>query len=64
MPRQRGHAVVFVLALLACLVAAALLVHDSGRLAAQKYPPERESRAKERIGDRPPSPDLVTEIAR
>ncbi len=36
MPRQRGHAVVFVLALLACLVAAALLVHDSGRLAAQK----------------------------
>ena len=30
MPRQRGHAVVFVLALLACLVAAALLVHDSG----------------------------------
>lgn len=36
MPRERGHAVVFVLALLACLVAAALLVHDSGRLAAQK----------------------------
>ena len=36
MPRQRGHAVVFVLALLACLLAAALLVHDSGRLAAQK----------------------------
>lgn len=36
MPREQGHAVVFVLALLACLVAAALLVHDSGRLAAQK----------------------------
>lgn len=36
MPRERGHAVVFVLALLACLVAAAGLVHESGRLAAQK----------------------------
>jgi hypothetical protein len=35
-----------------------------GRLAAQKYPPERESRSKERIGDRPPPPELVTEIAR
>ena len=35
-----------------------------GRLAAQKYPPERESRARERIGDRPPAPELVTEIVR
>ncbi|HEY4244946.1 MAG TPA: tetratricopeptide repeat protein [Kofleriaceae bacterium] len=35
-----------------------------GRLAADKFPPERESRSKERIGDRPPVPDLVTEIAR
>jgi cellulose synthase operon protein C len=35
-----------------------------GRLAAQKYPPERESRSRERIGDRPPVPDLVTEIVR
>jgi len=35
-----------------------------GRLAAQKYPPERESRSHERIGDRPPVPELVTEIAR
>lgn len=35
-----------------------------GRLAAQKYPPEREARSRERIGDRPPQPELVTEIAR
>jgi tetratricopeptide (TPR) repeat protein len=35
-----------------------------GRLASQKYPPERESRGKERIGDRPPTPELVTEIVR
>jgi tetratricopeptide (TPR) repeat protein len=35
-----------------------------GRLAAQKYPPERESRSRERIGDRPPTPEIVTEIAR
>jgi cellulose synthase operon protein C len=35
-----------------------------GRLAAQKYPPEHESRGKVRSGDRPPNPDLVTEIAR
>ncbi|MBA3395755.1 MAG: tetratricopeptide repeat protein [Deltaproteobacteria bacterium] len=35
-----------------------------GRIAADKFPPERESRSKERIGDRPPTPELVTEIAR
>lgn len=35
-----------------------------GRLAADKFPPEREARSKERIGDRPPAADLVTEIAR
>ena len=35
-----------------------------GRLAAQKYPPEREARSKQRIGDRPPSPEMITEIAR
>ena len=35
-----------------------------GRLAADKYPPERESRDKERIGDRPPKPAFVTEVAR
>ncbi len=35
-----------------------------GRLAAQKFPPEHESRAKERIGDRPPNPELITEVAR
>ena len=35
-----------------------------GRLAAQKYPPERESRSHERGGDRPPTPELVTEVAR
>ncbi len=36
MRRDHGHAVVFVLALLSCLVVAALLVYDSGRLVAQK----------------------------
>jgi tetratricopeptide (TPR) repeat protein len=35
-----------------------------GKLAAQKYPPEREARAKERSGDRPPNPEMVTEVAR
>ena len=35
-----------------------------GRIAADKFPPERESRSSERIGDRPPVPELVTEIAR
>ncbi len=35
-----------------------------GRLSSQKYPPEREARARERIGDRPPAPELVTEIVR
>jgi tetratricopeptide (TPR) repeat protein len=35
-----------------------------GRLSAAKYPPERESRSRERIGDRPPKQELVTEIAR
>ncbi|HZJ72003.1 MAG TPA: hypothetical protein VFF36_13815, partial [Planctomycetota bacterium] len=35
-----------------------------GRLAADKFPPEKESRQRERIGDRPPTPELVTEVAR
>jgi tetratricopeptide (TPR) repeat protein len=35
-----------------------------GRLAADKFPPERESRSKERIGDRPPSLDYIQEVAR
>jgi tetratricopeptide (TPR) repeat protein len=35
-----------------------------GRLSAQKFPPEREARGKVRIGDRPPNPDLVLEVAR
>ena len=35
-----------------------------GRLDGSNFPPERESRSKERIGDRPPSPELVQEIAR
>ncbi|MGE0868234.1 MAG: tol-pal system YbgF family protein [Kofleriaceae bacterium] len=35
-----------------------------GRLAADKFPPEREARSRERIGDRPPSAELVTEVAR
>src|SRR5450432_435522 len=35
-----------------------------GRLAAQKFPPEHEARSKERTGDRPPNPEMVTEVAR
>jgi tetratricopeptide (TPR) repeat protein len=35
-----------------------------GRLAADKYPPEHESRSHERAGDRPLQLDLVQEIAR
>jgi hypothetical protein len=35
-----------------------------GRLAATKFPPEREGRSRERIGDRPPKQEFVTEIAR
>ena len=35
-----------------------------GRLAGDKFPPEREARSKERIGDRPPAADLVTEVSR
>jgi TolA-binding protein len=35
-----------------------------GRIAADKFPPEKESRTRERIGDRPPTPELVTEVAR
>ena len=35
-----------------------------GRLASDKFPPEREARSHERVGDRAPAPDLVKEIAR
>lgn len=35
-----------------------------GKLAAQKFPPERESRQRERSGDRPPAIEYLTEIAR
>lgn len=35
-----------------------------GRLAADKFPPEREGRAKERAGDRPLGMDVVKEVAR
>ncbi len=35
-----------------------------GRIASDKFPPEREARSKERIGDRTPKLDLVEEIAR
>ena len=35
-----------------------------GKLAADKFPPEHEARAEKRTGDRPPTPDLITEIAR
>lgn len=35
-----------------------------GRLDGSNFPPEREARTKERIGDRPPAPEIVQEIAR
>lgn len=35
-----------------------------GKLAAQKFPPEHESRQRERNGDRPPTIEYVTELAR
>ncbi|MBX3157408.1 MAG: tetratricopeptide repeat protein [Deltaproteobacteria bacterium] len=35
-----------------------------GRLASDRFPPEREARSKERIGDRPPKLELIQEIAR
>jgi tetratricopeptide (TPR) repeat protein len=35
-----------------------------GRIAADKYPPEKESRTRERIGDRPPTPEIISEVAR
>jgi tetratricopeptide (TPR) repeat protein len=35
-----------------------------GKLAADKFPPEHEARAEKRTGDRPPTPDLITEVAR
>jgi hypothetical protein len=35
-----------------------------GRLAADKFPPEHESRSRERTGDRAPNPEMVQEIAR
>lgn len=35
-----------------------------GRIAADKFPPEKEARLRERIGDRAPTPEIVQEIAR
>ena len=35
-----------------------------GKLDANKFPPEHEARADKRTGDRPPTPDLITEVAR
>jgi len=35
-----------------------------GRIAADKFPPEKEARIRERIGDRPPTPELIGEVAR
>ena len=35
-----------------------------GRIAADKFPPEKESRLRERVADRPPTPELITEVAR
>ncbi len=35
-----------------------------GKLAADKFPPEHEARSEKRTGDRPPTPELITEVAR
>jgi len=35
-----------------------------GRIAADKFPPEKEARTRERIGDRPPAPEIIAEVAR
>jgi cellulose synthase operon protein C len=35
-----------------------------GRVAGDKFPPERESRSRERTADRPLNPETVTEVAR
>jgi hypothetical protein len=35
-----------------------------GRVAGDKFPPERESRSRERSADRPLNPDPVMEVAR
>jgi tetratricopeptide (TPR) repeat protein len=35
-----------------------------GRMASDKFPPEHESRSKERVKDRAPDPEMLTEIAR
>src|SRR5690606_7101093 len=35
-----------------------------GRVASDRFPPERESRSRERTGDRPVDPEPVTEVAR
>jgi TolA-binding protein len=35
-----------------------------GRMASDKFPPEHEGRSKERIKDRAPDPEMLTEIAR
>ena len=35
-----------------------------GRLDADNFPPERESRSRERTADRALNPDIVTEVAR
>jgi tetratricopeptide (TPR) repeat protein len=35
-----------------------------GRIAADKFPPEKESRTRERISDRPPNPEIIQEVAR
>ncbi|HSS01324.1 MAG TPA: tetratricopeptide repeat protein [Kofleriaceae bacterium] len=35
-----------------------------GRIAADKFPPEKESRTRERVGDRPPNLEIIQEVAR
>jgi tetratricopeptide (TPR) repeat protein len=35
-----------------------------GRIAADKFPPEKESRARERVSDRPPNLEIIQEVAR
>ncbi|HEY0993380.1 MAG TPA: tetratricopeptide repeat protein, partial [Kofleriaceae bacterium] len=35
-----------------------------GRIAADKFPPEKESRARERVSDRPPNLEIIQEVTR
>ncbi len=37
---------------------------ELGKLDSAKFPPEHEARSHERVGDRPPNPEMITEVAR